>query len=434
MLMNKLAATLAASVGLAVSPLASAALAEEPSDGFQTYWSVSMWGGCEDGAGGRNWQDEIDFAGADISRDLVFLAQHRVGLFPKPGIHLYERDPSLWDRHFRKLRSDMNRWVPEDFTGLVVIDYERWRATWDRTRNERNDAAPETAEDHDFLLDWRDAIRDTRREEYYGHGQDTRLQFVYDTYDEMALRFYIETIRECKRLRPNAQFSYFNYPKLRYMCDETPQGAIGYGDLTHRASEINDKMQALYDEMDFIVPSIYPKKWTVEGNAFVDFLPQNKQNRVPGNEQFVSSMVGEAMRLGDGKPVYPIISLQYYFGVTPQPWINELNIRQAIEVSRNAGASGLILWEDVIHPSEWNELQAMIHDRLAPAIIDLVGSADDSGGDYADNGSGDQGGDIGGPGGGGDDLGRPGAPGGSTGGGKGGSKTRVTSVLTVDGN
>jgi len=437
MLMHKFTATLIASVGLSLSPMAGAAMAEESDDGFQTYWSVAMWGGCEEGAGGRNWQEEIDFAGADISRNLIFMNQSRIGLFPKPGIHLFERDPSLWDRHLNKIRADMNRWIPEDFTGLVVIDYERWRPNWDRTRNERNDAAPETAEDHDFLLDWRDAIRDTRREEYYSHGQDTRLQFVYDTYDESALRFYVETIRECKRLRPNAKWSYFNFPKLRYMCDETPRGTIGYGDLTHHASAINDKMQELFDEMDVIVPSIYPQKWTVEGDNFVDFLPQNKQNRSPGNEAFVSSMVAEAMRLGQGKPVYPIVSMQYYFGINPRPWLNELNIRQAIEVSRNAGASGLILWEDVVTPQEWDNLQAMIYDRLAPIIIELVGSSDDSDGGYADGGSGDQGDDINGPG--GSDDGRPGGSGGQAGddsGGKGGrgSKTRLSSVLTVDGD
>jgi len=420
MMMNRITATLVASVGLALSPMAMQARAAsvlsqtEPSDDFRVLWGVQMFDEVEDGVGGRNWQEELDFDNADISRDLIFLTQYRVGTFPKAGIHMFERDPSLWERHFDKIRRDMDLYVPEDFTGIVVIDYERWRTTWTRTRNIRDDDQPENAEDHDFLLDWRDAIRDTRTEEYFGHGQDTRLQFVFDTYEEMALRFYIETIRECKRLRPNAQWTFFNYPRLRYNSQETPHGVIGYGDLTHEASRINDRIQSLFDEMDVIVPSIYPQHWTVEGNNFIDELPRNKQNRVQGAHAFITTNVAEALRLGRGKPVYPIISLRYYMNYPQHPWLNELNARLAIQFSEEAGASGLILWEGIGTESEWNGLQAMMLDRLAPAVRDLVGTADDNGG-----------------GGGGDDM-ADGAGGAGQNTGKG-RDSFVSGVLTIGG-
>ncbi len=385
-MMNRIAATLIASVGLALSPVTVSTLGallpsqSEPDGEFEVLWGVQMFGDL-DAENGRNWQEEFDFDGADISRDLIFLTQYRVGTFPKAGIHLFERDPSLWDRHYDKIRRDMDRYVPEDFTGIVVIDYERWRTTWTRTRNIRTDEEPVDALDHDYLLDWRDAIRDTRTDEYFSHGQDTRLQYVFDTYEEMALRFYIETIRECKRLRPNAKWSFFNYPRLRYNSGETPPGVIGYGDLTHEASRINDRIQSLFDEMDVIVPSIYPQHWTVEGNDFRDDLPRRKQNRVQGTTAFISTNVAEAIRLGRGKPVYPIISLRYYMNYPEHPWLNEVNIRLAIAVSEAAGASGLMLWEGIGTEEEWSELQAMTFDRLAPAVRELVGTSNDNGGD-----------------------------------------------------
>lgn len=421
-MMNKFTATLIVSAGLALSPFAapalSAASAVEPSEDsdFTAYWFVTMWGDCADGAGGRNWSAEVDYAGAPLNHELIFLNQSWVGAFPRPGIHLYEREPSRWQIHFDKIARDMDRWVPEDYTGLVIIDYERWRPVWERTRNMRNDRAHERAEDYDFLLDWRDTIRETRRDEYYSHDQDSRLQFVYDTYDEMAIRFHVETLRECKRLRPNAQWSYFNFPQLHYLSDETPRGVIGYGDLSHRASRINDKMQPIFDEMDFMVPSIYPRAWTVENNNFISELPRNRQNRTPNNEAFISSMVAEAARLGNGKPVYPIVSLQYYF-VSWRPFLNAVNIRQAVEVSRDSGADGLIFWGAVTTPDAWNDMQYMIHDRLAPILIDQLGQESEDP-QIADGAGGDS---LGGQG--------PGSTGGKSGGG-----TVVTSVLTVDGD
>jgi glycosyl hydrolase family 56 (putative hyaluronidase) len=424
MMMNRIAATFIAAAGLALSPItvhteaASLFTSSEPGDDFEVLWGVEMFDEVEEGVDGRNWQEELDFDDAEISRDLIFLTQFRVGAFPKAGIHMFERDPSLWDLHYDKIRRDMDLYVPEDFTGIVVIDYERWRTTWTRTRNVRDDEQPVDALDHDFLLDWRDAIRDTRTDEYFGHGQDTRLQYVFDSYEEMALRFYIETIRECKRLRPNAQWTFFNYPRLRYNSQETPRGVIGYGDLSHEASRINDRIQSLFDEMDVIVPSIYPQHWTVEGNNFIDELPRNKQNRVQGANAFITTNVTEALRLGRGKPVYPIISLRYYMNLPQHPWLNDLNIRLAIQFSEAAGASGLILWEGIGTREEWSGLQAMMLDRLAPAVRELVGTADD-------NGGGSDGGD------GGDDM-ADGAGGSGQNTGKG-RDSIVSGVLTIGG-
>lgn len=392
-MLNRLTAAVIASVGLALSPAAVSTGAmtmpasSNDTDDFTAYWGVRMFGEVGEGVNDRDWQQAMDFDGAAISRDLIFLTQFRVGSFPKEGIHAFELDPSRWAHHFRKLAHDMDQYVPEDFTGIVVIDYETWRPTWTRTRNIRNDAAPAGAHDHDFLLDWRDAIRETRTEEYFSYDSSTRLQYVYDTYEEMATRFYVDTINECKRLRPNAKWTYFNFPRLRYYSNETPSLVIGYGDLTHEASRINDRIQAVFDAMDVIVPSIYPQRWTVEGNNWVPGIPQSRQNRAQGNAAFIESNIREAIRLGQGKPVYPIISLRYYMRHDQLLWLNELNIRQALQVSRDAGAAGLIMWEGVGRESDWNALQAMMYDRLAPAIRELVGTSDGGSG-VADGGTG----------------------------------------------
>ena len=82
------------------------------------------------------------------------------------------------------------------------------------------------------------------------------------------------------------------------------------------------------------------------------------------------------------KPVMPIISLRYYMQWPERLWLNDINIRQAISVSQEAGAEGLILWEGIGTRSEWNALQAMISERFAPAMRDILGSqdGDDAGG------------------------------------------------------
>lgn len=374
-------------MGFTAQAAASTQNQQQSSSDFTVYWGVCMFQDVGPGAGGRDWQADLSFEGAPISRDLIFLTQFRVGAFPKAGIHMFELDPSLWDQHWAKLGRDMDRYVPEDFTGIVVIDYERWRPTWERTRNVYNREGPIFAQDHDYIYDWRDAIRQTRADTYWSTPVEDRLQLIYDTYDEMALRFYVETIRECKRLRPNAQWTYFNFPKLRYYSDETPNGVIGYGDLSHRASQINDKIQTLFDEMDVVVPSIYPQQWTVVGNNFRSDMPLNRQNRDRGNAAFVSTNVAEGVRLANGKPVIPIISARYYMQWPERLWLNDLNIRQAITESRAAGASGLILWEGIGTVPEWNGLQAMVSERLAPAILELIGNSNSNSGNVANDSS-----------------------------------------------
>lgn len=136
--------------------------------------------------------------------------------------------------------------------------------------------------------------------------------------------------------------------------------------------------------MDVVVPSIYPQQWTVPGNNFRSDMPLNRQNRDRGNYEFIFSNVAEARRLAKGKPVLPIISLRYYMQWPERLWLNDINIRQAISVSQEAGAEGLILWEGIGTRSEWNALQAMVSQRLAPAVRELApGSGGGSGGGVA---------------------------------------------------
>lgn len=374
---NQVAAAMVACVGLTLGTAVTGAAAGD-SDDYTVFWAVNMFQEVENGAQGKNWNEEMDFGGAPISRDVIFLTQARVGAFPRPGIHLYEMDPSGWDRHMQKLRRDMDALVPRDFTGIVVIDYETWRPYWERTRN-FSDRQNRFGDNLGFLDLWHDTVKVTRAAEYNALPENRREQFVKDTYDEISLRFYMDTLLECKRLRPDAQWTFFNFPKMRYFSNETPRGVIGYGDGSHEASRINDKIQSLYDEMDVIVPSVYPQHWTVEGNSFVSFLPRKRQNRAPATAEFVRSMTAEALRLGGGdKPVIPIISLRYYIPVNlpERLWLNDVNIRAALQASKEAGASGLMLWEGIGTRREYGQLQTMVLERLAPAVLDIVGDED----------------------------------------------------------
>ncbi len=387
---NQVTTAMFACVGLSLSPLAMDASAQaggqDSNQEFSVYWAVNMFQEVENGAGGRDWQASMDFDGAPISRDVIFLTQARVGAFPRQGIHLFELDPSLWGRHMTKLRRDVDQYVSSDFKGIVVIDYETWRPYWERTRNQPG-RQNRFGHDLDFLDKWHEAVKVTRAAEYNALPATRRQQFVYDTYDEVSLRFYMETLRECKRLRPDAQWSFFNFPKMRYFSNEVPRGTIGYGDGTHEASRINNKIQSLYDEMDVIIPSVYPQHWTVEGNSFVNFLPRNRQNRSHATAEFVRSMVAEAQRLGGDKPVVPIISLRYYIPVNlpERLWLNDVNIRTALASSKDAGASGLMLWEGIGTRREFDQLQSMVLERLAPAVKDIIGDGSSNRGSQNSN-------------------------------------------------
>ncbi|MFG0285533.1 MAG: hypothetical protein ACF8R7_14035 [Phycisphaerales bacterium JB039] len=318
------------------------------------------------GTYGENLSSLVDMSETPLDPEgAIVVYQGQLGLYPKAGIHLVEMDPDYMDRHFDAMRKNLHRWVPEGYDGVIVVDYEAWWAAWDHNFNfpSRADAA---ALDQDFKDDWLDYIEQYRPHVIAGKSGTEREIALRDSYEEAAVRFLIATIRECKRLRPDAKWGYYNYPRMLYGSSLTPGGVVGYGDCTHYASEVNDRLAPLWDELDVTAPRVYPPRRTVPDGKVTDKMAENT---ITQQREFLASHVREARRLAPQSLVIPFVSTRYYGAKTPDVeghFLNELNTYLQFTVPKEADADGVLLWGDSMTSAMARQTAAWMNDLAIP--------------------------------------------------------------------
>jgi hypothetical protein len=291
-----------------------------------------------------------------------------VGNYPFAGIHMVESDANYMERHIQRMRTDLHRWVDPDYDGIVIIDYETWWAAWDHTQNVPSAGGPGDR-DKDFQDDWEDYLERYHPELLTGKTGSARQPILRETYEEATVRFLVETLRECKRLCPNAKWGYFNYPKGFYGSMFTGPGAWGYGDLSHYASRINDRLAPLWAEIDVTCPRIFPPRQTVP-----EPVDRNRDNDPATQYIFIASHVHEAKRVAPHALCVPLGST-FYFGAKHKDLfditIGERNTWMQFAVPRDAGADGVGLWGDAMNDETAIRLARYMNEVAGPIAGEL---------------------------------------------------------------
>jgi hypothetical protein len=324
-----------------------------------------------------------DLGGTPYRNDVIDIAGWKLGRYRRQGPHLIALQTPNLSEHMRELELHVPKMVPEGFAGLVVIDYEPWWALWERTPNNPSTDAVD-AYDSDYKDDWRDYIRENRTYLLDGLSADEQEAVFKRTYESFVRTFLLATYYKCKQLRPRAQWGYYNYPQVLIHSDLTPHGVQGYGDLTHRASQLNDETSWFYDVVDFVSPRIYPSRRVPENWVPAERQPGEISPRV--HETWLASMVRESTRLAKGKPVYPYHSPIFY---TTQPFdqepVSRYQHEEVYRILAENGAAGVIIWhavQDQERLDTWNQLW---ENELKPAGINSDRAI--NGGGSGDSGS-----------------------------------------------
>jgi hypothetical protein len=330
--------------------------ADEP---YLCHWVVTTPREIEQQTG-RNFANEIDFAGAPISKNAVIFYMHALGEFPYAGPHEYVQDPSWLGRHLAEIVKDVEMMIPDPgFSGLAVIDYERWNLLWERTNNQ----------DH-----WREHINAHHPGLVAGLSSAEAEQVYKETYEAAAAEFYLATITTCREVRPSARWGFFNYPQKLYKSQNlVAKGTVGYGMYTALASQLNDTLDWLWEASDALYPVIYQPKVTLPlGVAPSDTVAEN---RYEDNVQFVETNVGEALRVGGGKPVFAFISGGYQVGegapTANSFGLNEINLDHSTLMPALCGASGLMLWSTLKDEPTAAAMQQWMTFQFAPKMIEV---------------------------------------------------------------
>lgn len=337
--------------------------AGDPTDDFRYYWSVTTdW---RERARGNPWSDQVRFDEDVLSRDFVIFYQHLTGNYPKAGPHLAMR-PGYMEAHLEKLEKDVVSLIPDpEFDGVAILDFEIFRAVWDRTPNRPSKAGPE-ALDNDFQDDWRDYIRSTNPA-FDSMSPSEQEEHLRQTYEAAVRDFFLETLERARALRPHAKWGFYGYP-IRFvdMRREAPRGVISYGDGTHRASRLNDRLQWMWDAVDVVSPSLYaPRVIVAPGEHICE-----DEYTAAEDWEFMQNMIAESKRVAGGKPVIPFIGMNYN---TPRDClrgqrINDANLYSQVMAPAELGADGAILWGDINNRADMREWQMMLDRRIMPLM------------------------------------------------------------------
>lgn len=359
-------------------------------DEFRYYFSVTT--DFRERRNGRNWSDQLVFDEDVMSRDFAIVYQHLLGNYPKPGPHIVARDPDYMRVHLAKVEEDLPFHIPDpEFSGVAILDFEVFRAIWDRTPNRPSDEGPE-AHDYDFQDDWRDYIRSVNPD-FDRMSEAEQEQYLRETYEAEIRDFFLATLAKCRELRPNAQWGFYGYPLRFYKWRrEAPTNVISYGDGSHNGSRLNDRLQWMWDAVDVVSPSIYAPRVIVGPGEDIC------QDQYTADEdwEFMQNMIREARRVAGGKPVLPFIWIHYN---TPRDCmagqeVRDENLFSQVFGPARHGADGAILWGDINNRHEMELWQRRIDQRFMPLMTSAVNERRGGDGGGSSNAPDDAGGDL----------------------------------------
>jgi len=260
-----------------------------------------------------------------------------LGLFPNGGPHLIADDPTFYSRHQTKFIADMDATVADvNFPGVIVLDYEAWWPSWEWS--------PIGVQNS-----WDNYIRTKRTDLLVGKPQLDWPGIIQNEYKKEVRKYYEFTINLAKSLRPKAKVSVYGMPLRSYWIFS---GVPQYGFDLNGYRQLHEQQLGWYfDLVDVICPSIYP--------VYKVGTPASGNIHDPAaNEAYILGMVSESVRNSRGKPVYPFFTLKYHISSGhPEQFINAINLRQGLELPRQAGAAGVAIWDFFYTDEELNAWQ-----------------------------------------------------------------------------
>ncbi|QOJ00145.1 MAG: hypothetical protein HRU70_06450 [Phycisphaeraceae bacterium] len=360
---------LVALCGLALmSPLATPqALAQSGGNGQQgqqgsqeyvARWNVTTW---TTRTRGQDLQAQIDLSRSTIQRDAYVFYEGDSGLYPQPGPHMIDADPGYMARHLEAFRRHVAAKIPDaNASGYACIDWESWHPLWSLTPNTASNQGRD-AIDKDFKNDWEEHILATRPNLIRGLTGADRDNALKRSYEEVTKRFFLDTLAEAKRFRPNIKWGFYGFPAREFYTFWSVRA-----DPWKRVNET--ELTWLFSAVDVLFPTIYAVKVAVEGRT-----PDPARHEVPAemNERFILDNVAEAVRVSQGKPVFAYVHFRYHPSLPrgiAETWVNEVNLRQQIELPKRAGAAGIMIWDCIESEQHFRDLDRIVQQQVIPRV------------------------------------------------------------------
>ncbi|KIH64304.1 hyaluronoglucosaminidase [Ancylostoma duodenale] len=151
----------------------------------------------------------------------------------------HDRNHNL-EQHLAVVEKQIKREIPdENFDGIAVIDVEEFRPLYSMNWGEK-----EVYKKQSKLL----------IESQYPHFTPKDVEYWAEIHhNKAAKRFFVETIKLARRLRPKAKWGYYDYPFCNYKL-QNPEGDY---ECSTKARSFNDQMFFIWNVTGALFPSIY---------------------------------------------------------------------------------------------------------------------------------------------------------------------------------
>ncbi|CAO4364490.1 unnamed protein product [Caenorhabditis nigoni] len=226
--------------------------------------------------------------------------------------------PQLGDlaAHLEQAEKDINTTIPdENFSGIAVLDIEEFRPSWELSWGA-------------FQVYKTESIRLTRQQ--YPYWSEKQIEWYAEKdYEKACQKFFIETIRLGKRLRPNAKWGYYLFPKCN--------GDVGQkqeNECSTLFQKFNDNLIWLWAESTALFPSIYlypthkqaPDFNFINSGALITETKRIKRNYCPGCE------------------IHVFTKIEYNPYNTPDEFYSKQNLASTIDLAIKMNVNSVVIW------------------------------------------------------------------------------------------
>ena len=224
--------------------------------------------------------------------------------------------------HLDEIRRTMPIGVAENYTGIVAIDFEDFAPIWseDTSKDGWHSAAYQNL-----------SIALVLQQEPNLPLAEAKVK-AKKAFESAALEFFVETIKLCRTLRPNARWGYYGFPQAF-----TFKGYDSANGPTLRA--LNDQLQPLWDASDVLLPSIYLAQWGAPAATLA------KMNAGQINATVLESVRLQKQAKHHRPPIYPFM-YSYYNSGRQNVTLTAEDTTASVAFPFALGATGLVVWGD----------------------------------------------------------------------------------------
>jgi hypothetical protein len=335
---------------------------------FDVYWEVATEA-TELYQHGRDWAAQLDLRGTAINQSFAMVYE---GNLPSiidvrtQGLSIAQ-NPAFEAR----MRSDMRAavaWAARDIpigtpNALGCIDIESIYSDWSNWLGGPG-IYPTYSEVRHITTDWATYITTQRPELIAGLSVAAREEVFRSTYENAFARLFLIYLDEAKLARPDLKWGYYGYPVSGGPAFWDNQRA---GTLT----QYNDSKRWLWDASDVIYPSMYQISYA----AAPGVMPLAGEVSAWDNKAWNQVTLREARRVGGvNKLVIAFESFRFFEFVPTRngQFISETNLRDSIQLPREMGADGVVIWDIIRHDADRANFQQYLDTRALPMIARTI--------------------------------------------------------------